>query len=315
VKIGMAEIAGRPRLVVVLPDRESVSKVVDVSAVAAELNGYSSLSGVTLQDVIQGGDDAREVIQDTIDAAVRRGNIDCWHDLDSVRWLVPIHRPARFICAGRNFAKHVAEGERDWAQLGVKVSLPDIPVGFLSLANALSAHNEAVRRHPDVVEFDYEVEVGAVVGRAGTDIPESDALSHVFGYTVFNDLSAREWQQREMLGLTPVLGKNFPGCAALGPWVVTADEVGEPADLRIELTVNGEPRQAGSCRDMIFSFPKLISHWSQIGLEPGDILTSGTCEGVAHRHRPDPSEWYLKPGDVVTASVAKIGALTSRIVP
>jgi len=136
----------------------------------------------------------------------------------------------------------------------------------------------------------------------------------LFGYTIFNDLSAREWQLREMDNGMILLGKNFPGFGPLGPCILTTDEVPDPQGLVLWLKVNGELRQHSDCRDLIFGFDELVAFWARCGLLPGDLISTGTPEGVALHHKPDPQAWYLKPGDHVEAGVDGIGVLETFIV-
>jgi 5-carboxymethyl-2-hydroxymuconate isomerase len=151
-----------------------------------------------------------------------------------------------------------------------------------------------------------------VIGRAVERVSEERALSAVFGYTILNDLSARELQRKEMANQSIVLGKNFPGFGPLGPWITTADEIPDPSVLELELTVNGETRQKTDCRNLIFPFPRMIAHWSRMGLDKGDLITTGSPEGVAIG-RPDPMPFYLQPGDVVRATVKQVGTLETTI--
>ena len=141
---------------------------------------------------------------------------------------------------------------------------------------------------------------------------ESDGLKAIFGYTVLNDLSAREMQRKEMANQSILLGKNYPGLGPLGPWILTADEVPDPSVLEVKLTVNGEMRQHAHCNDLIFSFPALVAHWSRLGLDRGDLITTGSPEGVAIG-RSNPMAFYLKSGDVVRAEVTQVGVLETRI--
>lgn len=142
---------------------------------------------------------------------------------------------------------------------------------------------------------------------------ESDALKLVFGYTVFNDLSARDIQRREMANQSILAGKNLPGFGPLGPWILTADEVPDPAQLELKLRVNGRERQNSLCTDMLNSFAQLISSWSSMGLAPSDVIAGGTPAGVAIG-RPNPQEFFLKPGDRVEAEITQIGVLETFIV-
>mgnify|MGYP003289732512 CR=1 FL=1 len=236
-----------------------------------------------------------------------------WSPLDSVRWLVPVERPSSFLCAGRNFFKHREESAQSWSKEGVQIGEMPIPTGFVKLAGTLIGDGDEIVTPPGVRELDYELEIAAVIGRPTLNVTEDEALAHVFGYTVFNDISAREWQRQEMRNQMLMLGKNFPTFGPLGPWILTADEVEDPSQLELELRVNGEVRQQDTAASMIFGFERLVAFWSKTGLRVGDLIASGTPDGVATHHKPDPFEWYLRPGDRIEATVRQIGTLRSVV--
>jgi 2-keto-4-pentenoate hydratase/2-oxohepta-3-ene-1,7-dioic acid hydratase in catechol pathway len=259
-----------------------------------------------------GGGAVLDAVRALAESAQQRGEAQWFTVLDQADWLTPVE-PANCICAGRNFAKHASESKAAWSAQGATGIHFEFPTGFIKLPGVLVPHRAPVRRPPDVAEFDYEVEIAAVVGRPIERVGEGEALAAVFGYTVFNDLSAREWQRREMRNQMIVIGKNFPGFAPIGPWILTADEVPDPQRLGLALRVNGQARQDASTAEMIFSMAELVAFWSRAGRRPGDIITSGTPEGVALHHKPDPFEWYLRPGDRVEAEVEGIGVLETPI--
>jgi 2-keto-4-pentenoate hydratase/2-oxohepta-3-ene-1,7-dioic acid hydratase in catechol pathway len=185
-------------------------------------------------------------------------------------------------------------------------------MGFIKLSSSMVPTRSTVHRPMGCEWFDYEVEATAVIGSSVTNVNEADGLKAIFGYTILNDLSAREMQRKEMANQSILLGKNYPDLGPLGPWILTADEVPDPSVLNVRLTVNGEVRQEASCSDLIFPFPALVSHWSKMGLARGDLITVGSPEGVAIG-RPDPLPFYLKSGDVISAEVTQIGALETYI--
>jgi len=223
--------------------------------------------------------------------------------VDQVEFLPPVPRPGKILAAGRNFAEHAAE-------VGGTPS-GEWPSGFVKVASTLVGHNGAVIYPHFTHALDYEAEVAAVIGRPCKNVPRDAALSYVGGFTIFNDLSARDVQRTESQRGNHVLGKNFDTAGPLGPYLVTADEVPNPQDLTIELRVNGELRQRGNTAQMIHDLPTLIAHWSQMTLYPGDLVTTGTPSGVA-AGRPDGS-WYLRPGDVVEATVTHLGTLRNTV--
>jgi acylpyruvate hydrolase len=223
--------------------------------------------------------------------------------VDRVEFLPPVPRPGKILAAGRNFSEHAAEMGSAAAEGAVS--------GFVKVGSTLVGHNAAVVHPRFTRTLDYEAEVAAVVGRRAKNLTPDTALQCVAGYTIFNDLSARDVQHAESKRGNHLLGKNFDGSGPMGPYLVTADEVSDPHDLHIELRVNGELRQRGSTAQMIHNFRALIAHWSQMTLEPGDAITSGSPSGVAAGR--DDDSWYLRPGDVVEITVDRLGTLRNTI--
>ncbi|HET6437982.1 MAG TPA: fumarylacetoacetate hydrolase family protein, partial [Anaeromyxobacter sp.] len=185
--------------------------------------------------------------------------------------------------------------------------VPRTPVLFSKFNNALAGHRGTVPLPVTVAsQFDYEAELVVVVGRRARDVPEAEALAHVFGYCTGNDVSARDLQLRTSQFL---LGKTCDGFAPIGPWLVSADEVPDPQNLSVTCRVNGELRQSARTSDMVFSCAALLSYASRhMTLEPGDILFTGTPGGVI-QGRPEGQRTWLKPGDVVTTEVETLGLL------
>lgn len=226
----------------------------------------------------------------------------------------PLPNPGKFIAIGRNYMNHVREGQKIWAARGKVVELPTFPAAFAKFASAITPHGTPIVLPEGVADVDYELELAFVIGRPAYRVPVERALDYVAGYTICNDIGARQIQRKEMesqIGLT--LSKNFATFAPLGPWLVTADAIGDPQALDISLAVNGEERQRSNTADMIFSVAQIVSYWSQLGLAPGDMFTTGTPAGVALA-MPEPARYYLKPGDVVRATVERIGTLENPVV-
>jgi 2-keto-4-pentenoate hydratase/2-oxohepta-3-ene-1,7-dioic acid hydratase in catechol pathway len=221
--------------------------------------------------------------------------------LDSVKPALPIDPPGKIVCVGLNYALHAKEGGH---------AIPTYPSFFLRVPTSLVPAGAPVIRPKVSTQLDYECELTIVIGRKGRHIPEAKALEHVFGYTLFNDVSVRDFQ-RKTSQWTP--GKNFDGTGPLGPWVVTADELPPGASgLRITTRVNGETMQDSNTSDMIFSTAKTIEYLSEfMTLEPGDIIATGTPSGVAHARKPPA---WMKAGDKVEVEVEKIGVLANPIV-
>jgi len=230
------------------------------------------------------------------------------HAVESVTWHAPIPRPLKNVfCLGRNYAAHAQETAR---ARGQDATLPTVPVIFTKAPTSVAgpfADIAVDRRVTDQV--DWEVELAAVIGIGGVNIRQEDALQHVFGYTVINDLSAREVQQRHTQWFK---GKSLDGFCPMGPVVVTADAFGDPQAKRLTCRVNGVVKQDGSTKDMIFPIG-LIIEWLSKGLtlEPGDVIATGTPEGVGLGRTPPE---FLHDGDLVETEVEGIGTLRNRIV-
>ena len=225
--------------------------------------------------------------------------------LDSVTVLPPIARPTKIICMGGNFSDHLAEGSS---------SLPSFPVSFLKAPTSLVGHRAPVIYPKRVKLLDYEVELATVIGKECKDVPRKDALDYVAGFSVFNDISARDIQFAEMKRGFCNLGKNFDTFGPMGPCLVTPDQAGNPDNLGMELRVNGQTRQLSSTKKMVFKVRELIEFFSSMTLEPGDIITSGTPSGVAIYRKPDKEPYLLRPGDSIEAKVENLGRLQNMVV-
>jgi len=223
-----------------------------------------------------------------------------------VRLMAPVPRPGALVSAGKNFSDHVAE-------MSSKKG-PAAPVAFLKLPGTVIGPEDDIPHPPEVKNLDYEVELAIIIGKPCLDVTEEEALEYVAGYAAFNDISARDVIRSENKTGIHLMGKSFPGFAPMGPYLVTADETPEPQNLKLRLSVNGETRQDSHLGYMIFKIRDMIAYWSQMGLNPGDVLTTGTPRGVAAGRKPDQTPWWLKPGDVVEAEVEKVGLLRNRIV-
>jgi acylpyruvate hydrolase len=227
-------------------------------------------------------------------------------DPRQVRLKAPVPRPGALISAGKNFSDHVAE-------MSSKKG-PSYPVAFLKVPGTVVGPQDDIPHPPEVKNLDYEVEMAVIIGKRCVDVSREDALDYVAGYAAFNDISARDVIRAENKTGIHLMGKNFPGFAPMGPYLVTADEILDPQNLRLWLRVNGELRQDSNLGYMIFKIRDMIAYWSQMGLNPGDVLTTGTPRGVAAGRKADQTPWWLKPGDVVEAEVESVGCLRNRIV-
>src|SRR6059058_1989385 len=219
--------------------------------------------------------------------------------LDEVRLLAPVTDPQKIVCIGLNYRSHAEEAGLD---------PPETPTFFAKFRNALAAPGAEVPLPRYSRKVDYEAEVAFVIGRRGKDVAEADALDHVAGYTLLNDLSARDYQF-----MTPqwLPGKVFDGSAPCGPALVTPDEAGAHDAIEISLTLNGETMQSASTADLIHGIPALVVYLSKLmTLEPGDIVSTGTPSGVGSAR--DPHVW-LKPGDEVVVESPTLGRLETRL--
>ena len=212
------------------------------------------------------------------------------------RLAVPWAGMGKFVAVGLNYADHAAEAG---------MAIPKEPIVFMKATSCAMGCNDAVVLPQGSVKSDWEVELGVVIGTRARYVSEGAALQHVAGYCTINDISEREYQLER--GGTWDKGKGCDTFGPIGPWLVTADEVGDPQNLDLWLDVNGERQQTGNTRTMIFSVAQLVSYLSRfMTLEPGDVITTGTPPGVGMGRKPDPR--YLKPGDVMTLGIEKLGA-------
>jgi len=206
-----------------------------------------------------------------------------------------VAKPGKFICIGLNYADHAAESG---------MPIPPEPVVFGKWTSAIVGPDDDVQIPPGSAKTDWEVELGVVIGGGGRQIAEADALRHVAGYCVVNDVSEREYQLER--GGQWDKGKGCDTFGPLGPWLVTADEVGDPANLSMWLDVNGTRRQDGSTKTMIFKPAFLVHYLSQfMSLHPGDVITTGTPPGVGMGIKPNPI--FLNAGDVMELGIEKLG--------
>jgi 2-keto-4-pentenoate hydratase/2-oxohepta-3-ene-1,7-dioic acid hydratase in catechol pathway len=258
----------------------------------------------TLVDLIQRGPDGwKRMAEIGADAAAAHS-----HLASSATWHAPIPRPAKNVfCLGLNYAAHAKESSE---ARGREVKIPTVPVIFTKAPTTVTGPfaDVAVDRQA-TQQVDWEVELGVVIGKSGRNIAKGDALDHVFGYTVINDLSARDLQQQHMQWFK---GKSLDGFCPMGPVLVTADEFGDPQTKRLQLRVNGATKQDGSTANMIFPVDVIIEWLSKgLTLEAGDVIATGTPEGVGMGRTP---QEFLQKGDVVETEVEGIGVLRNRIV-
>ena len=221
--------------------------------------------------------------------------------LDAIHLFAPVPRPGKIIGVGRNYADHAKE-------TGV---VPfESPRIIFKMASSVAAPGAAVVRPPGVTKLDFEAELAVVVGGYGKNVPEDQALALVAGYTILNDLSAREFQF-DISPAQTTFAKSMDGFAPMGPWLVTADEIPDPQTLSVCCWLNGKQMQHGHTADMLFPVARLIAYVSRfMTLEPGDVITTGTPAGIGAFRQPPV---YLQPGDELRFEVSQVGEMTHQI--
>lgn len=219
--------------------------------------------------------------------------------VSSVRLLAPLARPSKIIGVGLNYRDHAAESN---------AAVPISPILFAKLPNAVVGPQDAIELPPESEFVDWEIELAVIIGRKARGVRRESAMDHVAGYTILNDVSARDIQERDGQW---VRAKSFDTFAPLGPWIATADELGDGSGLGLRLWVNGQLKQSSNTSELIFDVPTLVSFCSRgFTLEPGDIITTGTPAGVGHGR--DPQE-CLRAGDVVALEIDGIGRLENPV--
>jgi 2-keto-4-pentenoate hydratase/2-oxohepta-3-ene-1,7-dioic acid hydratase in catechol pathway len=314
--------ARQPRIGAVTAD----GRVVDLnSACALYLREVENESAYTrladalvpanMRALFEGGDTSLEAAQKAFDFAVAleadaagvRGE-PLFHELEDVRLRAPII-PKKFFHTAGNFREHHEEATK------AGFSHPVMPwIVFFQNVDAIIGHEEAVI-YPEHLtqELDYELELAVVLKQGGKHFTPEEAASHVGGYVIFNDITARDIQRREMKSGVFSFCKGIDTFCPLGPWIVTADEIPDAHNLAMELRVNGESRQRSHSSKMSVKIPEILSHYSPMGYSAGDVVSTGTVSGVA-AFSGDPKAWYLKPGDVMECEIEKIGVLRNRVI-
>ena len=253
-----------------------------------------------------------ELIARTTESLAAIGHVTRWTPLDGRKLAAPIPHPRRNIfCVGKNYHEHA----REFAQSGFDTSAaqgelaPSVPVIFTKAPETVIGDGAPVSAFAHLTQqLDYEAELAIVIGRPGRGIGKADALRHVWGYTIVNDVTARDLQQKHRQWF---LGKSMDTFCPMGPWIVSTDEVGDAADLDVKCWVNGELRQDANTRDLIFDVPTIIESISAgMTLLPGDVIATGTPAGVGIGFKPPK---FLKAGDTMKVSIGKLGTLTNAI--
>jgi 2-keto-4-pentenoate hydratase/2-oxohepta-3-ene-1,7-dioic acid hydratase in catechol pathway len=272
-------------------------------ALAAELSG-ETLEASSMIALIASGDASLAAAQRL--AAVPLA--DALYPAAEVRLLAPIPRPAKNVfCVGRNYRDHVKEGDRMFDR---QPDFPKVPNFFTKAPTTVVGPDAEVRYPIQVTQaFDYEIELGVIIGKGGRDIPRDQAFDHVFGYTIINDVTARDLQRSHVQFFK---GKTLDTTCPMGPWIVDKAEIGDPGTLELVFSLNGEERQRATADMMIFDIPAIIESLSAgLTLEPGDVIATGTPSGVGFAMDP---KGLMKGGDVMTCTISRIGTLTNPVV-
>jgi 2-keto-4-pentenoate hydratase/2-oxohepta-3-ene-1,7-dioic acid hydratase in catechol pathway len=245
----------------------------------------------SLLDVIESGQSA--LMEQAIQQTQKR-----W-PLDQVELLLPLPNVKRIFCVGRNYKGHVAE---------VGAPLPEHPSLFFRNVQSLAASQQAIVRPRVSTHFDFEGELALVIGKPGRHIASQNALDHVFGYTIMNDGSVRDYQFKHSVAV----GKNFERGGSMGPWIVTCEEIPDPSKLMLSTHLNGQQVQHSPTNDLIFDVPTIIAYISQFTtLQAGDVIATGTPDGVGFARTPP---LWLQPNDLLEVTISGIGTLSNRVI-
>jgi 2-keto-4-pentenoate hydratase/2-oxohepta-3-ene-1,7-dioic acid hydratase in catechol pathway len=273
--------------------------VLDVEQASLQFKKHTPID---IQVLIESGREGLNELNSLVALAQTSENgADLFLEESGIQHAPVVTNPEKIICVGLNYVNHAEESKMD---------IPDSPILFSKFNNSLSAHGDLISIPSEAKKIDYEAELVLVIGKTAKNVSKEDALSYVFGYTVGNDLSARDLQFKTGQWL---LGKSLDGFAPIGPYIVTVDELPDPFGLDIKCNVNGVLRQSANTRDMIFDCATIISYVSQhMTLKPGDVIFTGTPDGVILGY-PEQEQNWLKAGDEIVVSIEKIGSLTNRL--
>jgi len=254
-----------------------------------------------ISELISAGTEGIDTLDNLLQNSTEAQRENATLGINAVRVLAPVASPPKIICLGLNYRDHAAEQ---------KAQLPDEPIIFLKPHTTVIGPDEAIVKPPFVKQLDYEAELAVIIGKPGKNIPVDDANNHIFGYTCFNDVSARDIQFKDKQWTR---GKSFDTFAPIGPCITTTDQMGDPTNLRIRTQVNGELRQDSTTRNMVFNVYEVVHELSRVmTLESCDIIATGTPAGVAFAMKPQPK--FLSSGDVVEIEIENIGVLRNRVV-
>ena len=279
--------------------------LVDLTAAAHRLDRH--VPAATVKAALTSGGAVLAAIEDLAKAAEQHGLV---RPLDGVRLLPPLPDPSKFFCVGKNSRQH----REELIANKMLTEIPTEPTGFIKLTDTMCGQDAAVARPDGISTLDYEPELVFVIGKRAHRVAKADALDHIAGITLFNDITAREIQKREVgSGTRFWTAKNMPGFAPIGPFVATLDEVADVDDLWITCDVNGERRLRENTSQFIFKIADVIEHFTRyVVFEPGDLIAMGAPKGVA-MGQPNAAELYLKPGDRMEIGIEGLMTLRTRI--
>jgi 2-keto-4-pentenoate hydratase/2-oxohepta-3-ene-1,7-dioic acid hydratase in catechol pathway len=280
--------------------------IVDVVAAANAL--HRAVPAITVKSALTTGAHTLHALEELVTAAERA---ELTRPVAGVKFLPPIPNPSKFFCVGKNNKKHREELKAN----KMLTEVPNEPTGFIKLVSTMSGDGDEVEKPADIVKLDYEPELCYVVGKRAHGVKNAEAMDYIAGFTLMNDVSAREIQQREVAsGSRFWTAKNMPGFAPVGPCILTMDEVPDTENLWVTCAVNGKPRLRSNTSDYLYKISDVLEHFSRyVVFEPGDLIAMGAPSGVAVG-QPNADELYLKPGDDMVISFEGLMSLRTKIV-
>jgi 2-keto-4-pentenoate hydratase/2-oxohepta-3-ene-1,7-dioic acid hydratase in catechol pathway len=284
----------------------SGENIVDVAAAADALHRAVPATSVKL--ALTSGAHTLSALKELVTAAERA---KLFHPIAGLKFLPPIADPSKFFCVGKNNKKH----REELAANKMLTEVPNEPTGFIKLTNTMSGDGDEVEKPASIVKLDYEPELCYVVGKRAHGVKKAEAMDYISGFTLTNDVSAREIQQREVAsGSRFWTAKNMPGFAPVGPYILTMDEVPDTDNLWVTCDVNGKQRLRSNTGDYLYKIADVLEHFSRyVVFEPGDLIAMGAPSGVAVG-QPNADELYLKPGDDMVIAFEGLMSLRTKIV-
>ena len=280
--------------------------IIDVVAAANTLQ--RAVPATTVKSALTTGAHTLQALEELVQAAERA---KLARPVAGIKYLPPIPDPSKFFCVGKNNKKH----REELAANRMLTEVPNEPTGFIKLISTMSGDGDEVEKPKDIVKLDYEPELCYVVGKRAHGVKKAEAMDYISGFTLMNDISAREIQQREVAsGSRFWTAKNMPGFAPVGPHILTMDEVPDTENLWVTCEVNGQKRLRSNTGDYLYKISDVLEHFSRyVVFEPGDLIAMGAPSGVAVG-QPNADELYLKPGDDMVIAFEGLMSLRTRIV-